>query len=203
MSRLAEQMQMMEQMLQIQARVRVKKEQDRIFKTGQSEKYTRIFEPITKSLINLRQQQPNTPIKPRDLSGGVKTEEDDEVEDAEDSLYDAVLESIPLKNRDDGVFGLKINTRDPHTGIIGGHDFVVVNDNVLVVRDGDTEKKFSITDPNLWRLLLVKYPKVMLLKRGTKYLPFVRYYKEIVDQLDLVKKAFDEHRVDHVKKRKK
>ena len=73
-----------------------------------------------------------------------------------------------------------------HTLNVSGHDFRVINDDLVV----DEVKSYRITDPDLWRL--VKRPNSirLQLKSGKKYKSFVKDYKRIVDELDLVDFAY-------------
>ena len=208
---IATEVKMLEEMLQIQARVRARKEKERLIRTGQNEKYTKIFEPVTKTIEKLAAKNATHPaatvhqpkIKGDDEEPQSVDDDDDDGGIYDASLYDEVLNSIPLGNRDDGLLGLKVNRNKPYTGTIGDYNFVVVNDGYLIVFNDEIEFKYPISNPNLWRLLLVKSPRSMLLKRGDKYLGFVKEYKKIVTELDLVNKAYSEDRADYLERRKK
>ena len=190
----AERARLLKEMLQIQAQIRTKKEKERLIKTNQNNHYSRMFEPVTKTMEKLS-SKPAVPVVDDliDLKEPVmrkKEENDTEIEEEEEeeeegkSLFDSVLQTIPTSLRDDGIFGLNVHTR-----CIGSHDFQVINDDLLVV---DEVKSYRITDPDLWRLLLVKRPNSikLKLKSGKKYKLFVRDYKRMVDELDLVDFAY-------------
>ena len=154
----AERARLLKEMLQIQAQIRTKKEKERLIKTNQTTRYAKIFEPVTKSIEKLSKPVVEVPIVDDliDLKQPAtkKEENDAEIEEGA-TLFDSVLQTIPLTLRDDGIFGL-----DVHTQRIGSHDFRVINDDLVV----DRVKSYRITDPDLWRLLLVKRPNSINLK---------------------------------------
>ena len=197
---------LLEKMLSLQDKVRVTREKERRLKSTQSSHYSKIFQPITNSL---KQLAPSKPMVKLDASthtdesndDSYKTDddnaddihesndyddEDDEkvIKDDPDVLYIDALNSIPIRSRDDGVFGL--NTE---TSYIGDYSFLV-NGNTLHIMDNDEQfKSFVIDDYELWRLLLVKRPKDIGLKlkdmRGQD-IPTLDKFIEIVQKLDLV-----------------
>ena len=100
------------------------------------------------------------------------------------ALYLRAIESIPLKSRDDGVFGLGTN-------YIGNNSFVV-NGNTLVATnlDDGSVQSFEIDDYDLWRLLLVKRPRDIELNLNDRAGQQVLHdYIEIVGRLDLIRNA--------------
>ena len=203
MSRLTEQIRMMEEMLKLQSNIREKKEKERVFKTVRNEKYADIFKPITNTLEKLKPAPP-IPVAPvNNEEGGLKqegengvdatlTEEPDggsDTESEEDSIYDEVLQTIPEYLRSDGVFGLKVNPRNHRVGQIGAYNFRVMKNNRIDFYTAYRQPyEAHITDPDLWRLLLVKNPntiKLGLFAPDGQYKSFVLHYKEIVDGLGL------------------
>ena len=194
----AERAHLLNEMLQIQAQIRTKKEKERLIQTNQTTRYAKIFEPVTKSIEKLSKPVVEVPIVDDliDLKQPVtkKEENDAEIEEGA-ALFDSVLQTIPLSLRDDGIFGLDARIRR-----IGSHSFRVINDNLVV----DDVKSFHITDPDLWRLLLIKRPNSinLKLKSGKKYKSFVKDYKRLVDELDLVDFAYAKYG-DRIKTRAK
>ena len=201
MLRLTEQICMMEEMLQLQSKIRTKKENQRIFKTGQSEKYTNIFKPITSTLEKLKPPPPPpvAQVPPPPPPVKIEREESDEEydtpkeefdTDTEESdteveegyrLYDSVLQTIPEALRSDGVFGLKVNRNNPHVGQIGGYAFQVIKNNKIDFYSASVEnpRQATIHDPNLWALLLVKNPNSIDLQMFTsdgEYMSYVKHY---------------------------
>ena len=126
MSRLTNQIRMMEEMLQLQSRIRARKEKERALKTSKNEKYTAMLEPVTQQLERMKPHPPTPPPHPSPAVSDVKEEHDlidfeeptthEEVKDH--SLFDKALTAVTASRRDDGVFGL-----DLHKKRIGPHDF--------------------------------------------------------------------------------
>ena len=195
--RLEDQIRMMEEMLQLQSKIRNRKEKERILKTDQSGKYTKIFEPVTKTiekLVQLKhpvQQQPIQRVEEEEdlinLKDVEKEEAPDEEEYKEPSIYHDVLQSIPPRYRDDGVFGLNAQNHS-----IGDYQYRVVGNRLEVYNDG-VRRQYEINDIHLWQLLLAQTANGINLKTktGGRYLPFVKDYKRIADDLDLVAYAFE------------
>ena len=181
----AERARLLTEMLQIQAHIRSKKEKERLIKTNQHNKYSRMFEPVTKTMEKLSKPAVEVPVVGDliDLKKPTMKKEENYTEIEQESLFDSVLQTIPLSLRDDGIFGLDARIRR-----IGSHSFRVINDNLVV----DDVKSFHITDPDLWRLLLIKRPNSinLKLKSGKKYKSFVKDYERMVDELDLVDFAY-------------
>lgn len=190
-SNIAEEEGLLQEMLNLQSQIRAQREKDRIAKTSRSEKYTKMFEPVTKSLERLV-----TPILPAtndlvDLTdvipGHVPLQLKEEKDDFElmepGELYREALNSVPIRRRDDGMLGL--NTEKHSIG-----DYIYeVEGNVLKVHHDGEQKHFEIDDLELWKLLLVKNPQSIRLKlkdEQKQYLPFVHEFKDIADQLNLV-----------------
>ena len=218
MSRLTEQIRMMEEMLYLQSNIRTKKEKERAVKALRTEKYTSMLEPVTKSLERLKPQpvpisaavRPTTSeIKEEKNLGDfslpataadVKAEHDEEDDDENSGIYHAVLNSIHDNQLDDGVFGLNV---DDHS--IGDYNYRVRND-ILEVYASDRILRYPIKDNiNLWKLLLAKTPNGIQLRirMGGKYMKFVEDYMKIVDELDLVNAAFQNYDASSVTKRAK
>ena len=131
---------------------------------------------------------------------GDEEEEEDMKEDTDEiGLYDNVLASILESDRDDGVFGLKVNPHNPRVGQIGRFNFRVTKDNKIDFHSVHRKvTEAHITDPYLWALLLVKNPNRINLELKTqegKYKKFVLDYMKIVDGLDLVTTALANPRV--------
>ena len=212
MSRLTEQIRMMEEMLYLQSNIRTKREKERAVKALRTEKYTSMLEPVTKSLERLKPvPSPPVPVPVSEVkeeknlidfslpaAADVKAEE--EQDDENSGIYHAVLNSIHDNQLDDGVFGLNV---EDHS--IGDYNYRVRND-ILEVYTNDQILRYPIKDNiNLWKLLLAKTPNGIKLrvKVGGKYIKFVEDYKKIVDELDLVNAAFQNYDNSSVTKRAK
>ena len=204
-NRIAEEARLMEEMLQIQSKIRAQKEKERVLKTSRNEKYSTMFKPITSSLErlkptiaaaaapNIAAQKIEKEIKKEDeemdkQSDGEEEEESEE-EEEEGDLYDRVLRAIPEELRSDGVFGLKVNRNNNRVGQIGRYTFQVMNNNRIEFHTAD-EWPFEayINNPDLWALLLVKNPNSIHLQLKTldgEYRRFVSHYKTLVDGLGL------------------
>ena len=130
--------------------------------------------PVVDNLIDMK--EPAADVLKKDEERGSSGEEDE-------TMFDNVLQSIPLSLRDDGVFGLNL-----HNHRIGSHQFRVINDDLVV----EGVKTYHIRSEDLWRLLLLKRPSSidLKLKSAGKYKSFVRDYKRIVDELNLVDYAY-------------
>ena len=220
MSRLTKQIHMMEEMLYLQASIRAKKEKERLLQTSRNEKYTNIFKPITSVLDKLKPTPTPTPAVKKeeeedDEGGGEREIEDegsdsgsdtlqagrdtDEDEEQHGSIYHTVLGEIKSDVRDDGVFGLNVNDHR-----IGDYHYRVLY-NTLIVYNNVQEFQYHIKDVNLWRLLIAQTPnkaKLKIKSRG-RYLDFVKEYKNIVDDLELVKSAFQNYAASSIRIRAK
>ena len=221
MSRLTNQIRMMEEILKLQSRIRAKKEKERALKTSRNEKYTSMFEPVTSTLEKLKPQIIKHQIEERELKseedentvpnevkdessdGGSDTliaEPDTDFEDEDNiSIYHTVLDDIKRDIRDDGVFGLNVNDQR-----IGDYHYRVVH-NTLIAYNNVQEFRYVIKDENLWKLLIAKTPNNVQLKlrSGGRYRDFVKEYKKIVDDLGLVNAAFQNYDASSVRRRAK
>ena len=188
---------LLQKMFALQGKVRRAKEKERHLKSTQSNHYTKMFKPITNSLKNLQTIKPvenvNTSTSTDQITEDEKYDDSDELTDEKGiksdpgDLYIDALASIPQLSRDDGVFGLNIESDH-----IGDY-FFVVNGNTLFIMDHeDVLKSYVIDDYQLWQLLLVKRPKDIGLKlkgplgRNTSTLD---KFIKIVQDLDLVQIA--------------
>jgi hypothetical protein len=172
-----------------------------------------MFQPVTDSLKKLQPTKPPVKVEVSTSTPGpddthwkhessddaaeepvVKNfaEEFDENEGPGD-LFRRVLQSIPERSRDDGVFGLDVKKHR-----IGDYSFVV-NGNDLYVYDPDSNDPndsvtYTIVDPDLWKLLLVQRPKDIKLElsdaQGNNTPALVRF-RDIVHDLFLVDSAVD------------
>ena len=193
---------LLEKMITLQGKVRQTKEKERQLKSTQNNHYSRIFQPITNSLKQLNPSKP-TPVVKFDASTSTdklsddsyksadEQNTDDETDDDEkaikddpDDLYIDALNSIPLRCRDDGIFGLNDETKR-----IGIYSYIVDGDTLRVMDNGEQIRSFVIDDYELWQLLLVKRPNDIKLKmrdiRG-KNTHALDEFIRIVQELDLV-----------------
>ena len=172
---LAQRAKMYEEILKLQAQIRVKKERERNSKNAQGLQSTRLFEPITKAIEKLSKPHPT----PQNVENLIDLNEEEEVDE-----FKEILKTIPVSNRDDGLFGLNV-----HTNRIEDNKFKAAG-NTLTVNTEHGVKEYKINDPDLWRLLLVMRPSSIKLKARGKYKQFVYDYKRIADELDLIDYAF-------------
>ena len=200
---LAEQERVLKQVLDLQSQIRTKRERQRKRKSYDSKAYTKIFEPVTKSIEKLtlpRAPSPPAPQIPAPPGPSIKTEPEEEywIEEPkteepelyevepkieEPDLYEDALSEVPRRYRDDGMLGL-----NPATHQIGNYVYEV-RDNVLYVSKYEELKQFHITDLDLWKLLLVLNPSKANLKlkdHDKMYLPYVHEYATIAHELDLL-----------------
>lgn len=212
---LADEERLLQQVLELQSQIRAKREKLRKRKTHDDEKYTKIFAPLTKTIKKLAPAQ-STPVAPVDVKE-VESKEELEPEEAESEeervpeeeeqvepeqelkhepwndnilepgeLYKEALSVIPRRDRDDGMLGLNSNTHH-----IGNYIYKV-SGNVLHVsknRNSDEYKRFVVTDPDLWKLLIVLNPSKIRLRlkdNNGKYLPFVHDFTNIANELNLL-----------------
>ena len=190
----------MEQMLQLQSEIRDKREADRIARTSKSERYSKMFEPVTKSLDKLV-AQPKPKLEPADVPTtddllgpkeeevpllGKEEEEEEVLEEMEEpgELYKQALRDIPPQLRDDGMLGLNVDTHQ-----IGEYPYEVEGDVLKVVVDHNGEsKEFEVNSQVLWKLLIVMNPSKIDLKLKNKkqYFPYVYEYADIAKSLNLM-----------------
>ena len=196
---------LLEQKLALQSSIRAKRERQRRKRTHDTEVYTKMLEPVTKSIAKLAPPTPlpGTAVKQEPVKK--EEEEEDEVDEPEpepvvvkeepdDDLYQEALALVSRKFRDDGQLGLC-----PSTHQIGVYTYAVHGNTLRVVSnhvdDDDVEdmQQFDIADLNLWKLLLVLNPTRIGLKlmaddsgRRHEYLPFVLDYVHIARKLNLL-----------------
>ena len=208
---LADEERLLREKLKIENQIRKHREKNRRSKTVETRRYSRIFEPVTNSLKDLKSLVTTTPLPPpsknllHDLPPmDIDTkhlldepvddttlpppmipeeveEEEEEDEEEEGDLYLQALHSVPEYIRDDGVFGLSVRK-----GKIGSY-YYSVRENILTVDDG-MNTSFLINDINVWKLLLLQSPTrwMKLTNLRGKYISAVGKYVAIVEALDLV-----------------
>ena len=200
-NRLADEEKLLREQLKMENGIRKHRERKRQSKAVASQKYSRIFEPVTKSLDELKDiQKAADTVNPQpeenliDL-GDNKADGDlididdvpftkEEAEEKPGELFLEALASIPVRYLDDGVFGLNIKT-----GKIGSYKFSVKGDR-LTVRSMDSIKQYDINDYDLWRLLLVTRPnQIGLDLKSIEGREVLKRFLGIVHDLDLVQDA--------------
>lgn len=185
-SSLADEERLLEQKLALQSAIRAKRERQRKKRTHDTEVYSKMLEPVTKSIAMLH---PSTPLLPIVKQESVKKEEEGEEmvndeaephdtlpeldtpemesvvikeENLDDNLYQEALAMVPRKFRDDGKLGLC-----PSTHQIGTYTYAVHENTLQAVSNHDEDEdmhQFEIGDLNLWLLLLVLNPSKIGLK---------------------------------------
>ena len=200
-NRLADEEKLLRQQLKMENDIRKHRERKRQSKTVASQKYSRIFEPVTKSLDELKDIQKSTDtVNPHadenliDLDDNKAIENlidlddvpitKDEAEEKPGELFLEAIASIPVRYLDDGVFGLNIKT-----GKIGSYTFSV-RGNRLTVQSVDSIKHYDIDDYDLWRLLLVTRPnQIGLDLKSIEGREVLKRFIGIVHDLHLVEDA--------------
>ena len=200
---------MVKKMLSLQTQIRTKRKKERLVDKSRNQKYAKIFEPITRTLKDLSDIPPSkstenlidTETPPVDdlidlKPDVVEKREADEEQPNPGELYRATLKMIPLKDRDDGTFGLNTDTQK-----IGDYAFTVDGNLLKVINDDDADKReYVIDDIQVWIILLAKAPgNYMSLKRPsnspskrkttTSYVSSVKMYIEIANDLNLLETA--------------
>ena len=188
-------------MLELQREIRLQRKIVRNRDSANRDKYTKLFEPVTKTLTSLKSPPDATAattatpataslISIDEKKEDVKKEEEPLVhlDDLEEivgpgELYTRALAEIPQRLRDDGKLGL-----DTKNHMIGDWTYNVAGDR-LIVRNRDEEDSTIIDDYNVWCLLLTFNPKKTRLEtqdEDGQLLPFVRKYAYVVDRLGLM-----------------
>ena len=191
---------LLQHMLKLEDKVRVTREKDRRIKDNQNRHFSRMFHPITNSLKQLtKPTTKTTEEQPVPINSETATDDDEQeekdyktemVQDNPGDMYRRALNSIPIKSKDDGVFGL--NDKDRR---IGEYSYKVDGDTLHIMDHEKQVAVFVIDNYTLWQLLLVMRPNDIGLKlkdirrRNT---PALNEYIRIVKELDLVKIALRE-----------
>ena len=170
--------------------IRKHREKNRRLKSAKSHEYSTIFEPVTKSLDDLKDIHKTAAA----ATAAVPLQSDETIRDSPPlvsdgkpgALYLQALDSIPITSLDDGVFGLNV-----HTQSIGNNSFYVDNNSLIVEnKDDGTIQTFDINDFVLWQLLLVKRPHdVGLNFKNGKRKDVLKQYLDIVKSLNLIHDA--------------
>ena len=186
-------------MVKLQREIRLQREIERHRKSSSQDKYTKIFEPITKSItksLNSNSNVPGHTQTPAETANLISIDDKkeeveeplvhiDELEDIEGpgELYTRALATIPQRLREDGMLGL-----DTVNHMIGDWTYDVIG-NKLMVKNNEKTDDFDIDDYNLWCLLLVFNPQKINLATENAYgqlLPFVKEYAHIIKRLGLL-----------------
>lgn len=179
---LADEEKLLSEIIQLETQIRKEKEQKRVQKNTQSEKYTGIFEPITESIQSLAHQKPKEDLITGDLlqfeTKPEQVQDKPVKRDTEQiNLYQKALQIIPKKARDDGVFGLDSGRRQ-----VSGRPYWVEGNLLLVNNEDGTISEIEINDLDVWLILLSQNPtKIIDLSDSA-----VRRYREIADELNLI-----------------
>lgn len=212
---------LLQEMLSLQSQIREKRERNRNRQTNVSEKYAKMFAPVTKTLEKLapaaappapvadlllgfddpltRMEQPMKDEDKKDddtpvidIDDKLQTTDED---DPPGELFQTAFQSIPARFRDDGLLGL-----DTFNHRIGDFEYRV-HGNTLNLYGKKDSFAYDIDDIRLWKLLLVKNPKSIslhiLADEDGGYLPFVDDYREIGKRLGLA----DVKKIPGLKKR--
>ena len=213
--KLATEEELLRKKLKMENEIRKEREKKRHSKSVEGRKYSRMLEPVTKSLEELKAIQKHDPsdknvIHKHDSSDEnlISLEEFKERNPHDEDLIDLhdydvsselnkkdgeagdqfreALNSIPFELRDDGMFGLNNETKE-----IGNNNFSVKGE-ILQVENKHTHvvKYFVINELDLWKLLLVKRPSSIKLNLSDiKGKQILNEYIGIMKDLDLVKDA--------------
>ena len=187
--KLANKEQLLREKLKIENRLRQQREREKQSRHAESVKYSRILEPVTKSIEQLKSVERTVPKEENliDLNDETEVLSRPEIEEEKPGeLYLNALDSIPLQLNDDGVFGLNVKT-----GEIGNNTYSVVGNMLITQNKTDgTVKNFEIDDPKLWQLLLIQRPTMIKFELKSQHdHDILHEYKNIVSTLNLVQDA--------------
>ena len=185
--KLANKEQLLREKLKIENRQQ--REREKQSRHAESVKYSRILEPVTKSIEQLKSVERTVPKEENliDLNDETEVLSRPEIEEEKPGeSYLHALDSIPLQLNDDGVFGLNVKT-----GEIGNNAYSVVGNMLITQNKTDgTVKNFEIDDPKLWQLLLIQRPTMIKFELKSQHdHDILHEYKNIVSTLNLVQDA--------------
>ena len=200
---------LLQKMLVLQDRVRIAREKKSRLKATQTSHYTKMFQPITNSLKQLKAPQvvkadtststveflPDEKYEPEEKIEPVeeiepevveswKDEDSTTIEDNPGEMYLNAKRSIPKKSRDDGVFGLNVKNNR-----IGDYTYLVDGNTLHIINKEKQVRSYVIDDSKLWQLLLIMRPKDIGLQLKDEFdrnTSTLNEYIRIVDDLDLV-----------------
>ena len=117
-NRVEDEERLLEEMLILQSQIRDQREGKRISRTNNTERYSKMFKPVTGAIEKLTPQVPPPVADLLKLDGGddvgdeamtLKTEEEQREEiqlDEPGAVYKQALADVPVRFRDDGLLGL-------------------------------------------------------------------------------------------------
>lgn len=157
-----DEVQLLSEIIRLDTEVRKKKERERLTSLKRSAEYEKIFNPITRTMVKLMAPTPPAgdnledevePVGDAEDEGGEEDEVKVEVkeEPPEPSSYEMLLKKIKNNRRESGNLGLKAD------GTIAGHPYEVHGDTLSIKTEAGL-KTFTITDPEVWRMLLLQKP---------------------------------------------
>ena len=214
--------QMLKKILSIQTQIRARREKERLARNSQNEKYTKIFEPITRTLKDLSDiptTSTTTTLHPNHAENLMDFKDATNLIDVKDNPNlpppSLIPEDSDIKydiktdyDDDDDLFlhiVRSIPAREKDDGVfglnvdnkrIGDNTFTVKGDVLRVYNDENgSEVTFQINDGELWKLLLAQRPKQIMELKTLKgnYIPAVKNYVDIVHKLHLVEIAIRNH----------
>ena len=201
---------LLQKLIHLETQIRAKRERERLLRTGQSEIYGRIFEPITREIKTLKQVEtlgapaaPPTPVPtpapasptplgtpqyktpPTTPAGSPpKTAPAKfELSDVIAAEYFDAKREIKARNREDGYLGLDIDTQT----VTGRH--YTINGNQIIVDSPSRKKgkiKITIQHPRTWVMLLAKNPNNIISNtdfRTHQTYPWVLEWQDIAQRL--------------------
>ena len=202
---------LIKKIIDLETQVRAQRERSRVTKNSENEKYSRIFEPITKTMKTLNDLSPPTThevtehpnlitfteknnemmnLPPPTIQPSSKEEEEEEdikhtlSPHKQHSPVQRALSDIRKRARDDGIYGLNWETKK-----IGGRPFTVHHNALHVTEQDGSEITFSIDDENVWKLLLAQSPqslRIPLKNERGEDTTAVKQYREIAKKLNLI-----------------
>lgn len=187
---------LLQKIISLEETIRKQKDESRKRKIAQSEKYTGVFKPITDSIYSLSKNENNTDEVIKDDNPILEKDEFEEKPVKTENIYSSVLEKIPKRSLDDGIFGLDSGKRQ-----VTGRHYSVENDELTVFNEDGTVNKIRIDDPNVWYILLSQNPSKVVNLTSNEGKDAVEKYRKIVDELKLLERA--EYTNKNYKKRAK
>ena len=215
--------QMLKKIISIQTQIRARREKERLARNSQNDKYTKIFEPITRTLKNLSDiptTSRTTTLHPKHAENLIDFKDPTNLIDIKDNPSlpppSLIPEDSDIKydiktdddDDDDDLFlhiVRSIPAKEKDDGVfdlnidnkrIGDNTFTVKGDVLRVYNDENgSEVTFQINDDEVWKLLLAQRPKQIMELKTLKgnYIPAVKDYVDIVHKLNLVEIAIRNH----------
>ena len=195
------------EIVQLQDKIRRNKENNHQLKSAEEKHYNKVFKPITTSISDLKRSsdaddRSATSVDDNDDGGESEGEQmsdgEDKIKIEPGKLYSTALRSISGRSLDDGVLGLNAKTKR-----IGDYTYRVDGDTLRVFNSKGEVRSKTITNYDLWRLLLSQTTKgIPLTNKHGRNTAAANEYIALADDLGLLDSAL-QLRLQGLKTRKK